>query len=262
MYDANSKKSNFESVHLEDAIPEVLLKSLSKSSTSLFQNLGGQYLHFDRLVENPGTASYLRSFLQCMTGGKWIDNLFDYFNDDLCLILGMSLFRRVSGLSTSVPYHQDANFTGMGCEIVNSWFPLSDCGVTQPGLEVIKCGPLNFLHSEDVKRNGFDSSITKNHYSTHYIGDDLKAILHECDVTQYSLLGPHVKAGDVICFNQYALHRTQPLDMASNRMNLEIRVTSLRALLKSNKLTDSPFQMCWVLAKSPKGLDIYDFQKK
>jgi hypothetical protein len=107
----------------------------------------------------------------------------------------------LNGKANPLAYHQDGFFADPG---YNFWTPLVDAGVTAPGLEVV-VGSGGPILSHDVIRHDIAGHIAE-HYG------------------QQCLWHPEIRAGDVLVFTTFMMHRTYySPEMNQVRHSLEIR---------------------------------------
>jgi hypothetical protein len=114
----------------------------------------------------------------------------------------------LNGKANPLGYHQDGFFTNPG---YNFWTPLVDSGVTAPSVEVV-VGSGGPILSHDVIRHDVAAHITE-HYGQGY------------------LWHPEIRAGDVLVFTTFMMHRTYCTpDMSQVRHSLEIRGSIARQI--------------------------------
>ncbi|MCB1614899.1 MAG: phytanoyl-CoA dioxygenase family protein [Pseudomonadales bacterium] len=111
---------------------------------------------------------------------------------------------RDTGLS---PWHQDGTFMGTEIRVINAWISLCDCGRDAPGMHILpkKVGPVK--------------TGTGNAARHDVVGEDMVAAL-SADNPVYA---PEFHIGDVLLFDKYLLHRTQPYNeqMVNTRYAIE-----------------------------------------
>lgn len=109
-----------------------------------------------------------------------------------------------TGLS---PWHQDGTFMGPEIRVINAWISLCDCGRDAPGMHILpkKVGPVK--------------TGTGNAARHDVVGEDAVAELAG-DAPVYA---PEFHVGDVLLFDKYLLHRTQPYNeqMVNTRYAIE-----------------------------------------
>ena len=120
-----------------------------------------------------------------------------------------SFFRQVSGAAGGVGWHCDAeaaSLMAVGKSCCTVWLPLSPVGNGLPSLEFVP-------GSHKIMRGRGDLALC-NHRSVQ-------------EVDQLALRKRYVPIidpiGDAILFDMYTLHRTQPLETITPRLNCEFR---------------------------------------
>jgi len=134
------------------------------------------------------------------------------------ILSGISVPRRQGpfGRNPSVPYHQDATFTGNQGLIINSWIPLNQVGIKAPGLEVI-LSP----QSEVLSPPGYMGRSAAS-----YDEIDLKENFIIQKFHKNMFWSPVLEPGDVMFFSHLTIHRTYITpQMKKSRISLEIRCT-------------------------------------
>jgi hypothetical protein len=107
----------------------------------------------------------------------------------------------LNGAANPLGYHQDGFFTEPG---YNFWTPLNDAGITAPGLEVAIGSGAPIL-SHDVVRHDVYNYVVKRY--------GVQSLWH-----------PEIRAGDVLAFTTFMMHRTYYLPtMNAIRYSLEHR---------------------------------------
>lgn len=168
------------------------------------------HVHADRYRGDPDFRTVMTRIVECLAVSPALRAIQYILGDDVAGIPSISLFRRVSHVTHFVPWHQDARFVLGGARVINCWIPLADVGDRAAGLEVVRLRlsePLPLNPREDVP------------YGAHYIGESPQEILGR----DPPRLGPHLRAGRVFLFDQFALHRTQPM-VDQERVSLEVRL--------------------------------------
>lgn len=115
-----------------------------------------------------------------------------------------------------VPFHQDAfGFPPYFKGVINCWTLLSpdECGITSPGLDLVATPPGHFFEKE--------KSPTSLRY---YFAETDHALAR--DFAQHGgVVTPSVRLGDVLMFNELALHRTSTRGgFDKTRASAEIRL--------------------------------------
>ncbi len=140
------------------------------------------------------------------------------FSKKINILSGYSLVRRQvcnDKLNFEpTPFHQDCSFLPFNSLIINSWVPLTTCGVDSPGLQLI-VKPLNaFIKPEDFN----------NPTATPYQNIELSADFIKSNFDGEKIWTPEICVGDVLFFSNFTVHRTyMTKDMRKNRISLEIR---------------------------------------
>lgn len=115
-----------------------------------------------------------------------------------------------------LPFHQDSRIVGL--PLINMWIPLSDCGRTIPGLEVV-ARKLGVLETLPVGTSG-------NFYAGHGMEIDAKLVL---DTYADDLWHPEFKAGDVLIFLGTTVHRSYvTAAMTGSRTSIDLRLIAPR----------------------------------
>jgi hypothetical protein len=105
-------------------------------------------------------------------------------------------------------WHQDGRFLGEGMDIasVNVWTALTDCGESAPGMELVLDYPNHYIMAADD--SAFDWSVSNAQV------DEIRK--------RVPVVTPRFKAGDMLMFDQWLLHRTHRLpDMPDTRYAIE-----------------------------------------
>lgn len=155
----------------------------------------------------------------------------DLHQDPCALWLDFTTLRyHTTGRSaTFVPWHFDFNFFSNDKRGLIAWVPFDTVGVTAPGLEF--CFPRHRIPNENFV------NVFKNGVPPATLDDEALELLFGPDNQQR--FSPEVGAGDVIFFDAYTLHRTQPLPRATtSRLAIEFRMTSATA--PSERLRSEP----------------------
>ena len=105
-------------------------------------------------------------------------------------------------------WHQDGRFLGEGLDIasLNVWTALTDCGETAPGMELV----LDYLDHYVLAEEGsaFDWSVSNAQV------EELRK--------RVPIVAPQFRAGDILMFDQWLLHRTHRRpDMTDTRYAIE-----------------------------------------
>lgn len=105
-------------------------------------------------------------------------------------------------------WHQDGRFLGEGMDIasVNVWTALTDCGESAPGMELVLDYPNHYIMAADD--SAFNWSVSNSQV------DEIRK--------RVPVVTPRFKAGDILMFDQWLLHRTHRLpDMPHTRYAIE-----------------------------------------
>jgi hypothetical protein len=134
------------------------------------------------------------------------DIIAEYFGERPAISVNKSTLRRVPAAAPSGDWHQDGAFLGDGIRSINAWICLSDCGVEAPGLDLI---PRRLeLATTGTPGANFDWAVSPD------VVEDVRS-----DV---GVLRPAFRAGDVLLFDHYLLHRTaEATTAASDRYAIE-----------------------------------------
>ena len=121
-----------------------------------------------------------------------------------------------------VPYHQDGAGLLRGFHMLNCWTLLypDECGMTSPGLEFCPAPVRHTLATAAQPKS--------KHYGGLESDDDEIAALSRLHGT----VVPSVALGDILMFNELALHRTstaKPSTMTKSRVSAEIRLVAANA---------------------------------
>jgi hypothetical protein len=190
------------------------------------------FLHFNTHLTQPQFWKVVAPLLSVVAGSDAFGQLRLALGGDICIIAEMSLVRIVTSAATSCPFHQDVNFTGSQYRIVNCWLPFRDCGGSVPGIEVLRRRFRVNLHT--TRRGRTKKSLDPSHlYAMHYIGDSLDEILGVEAGQDSEFLGPRIDAGEAVLFDQYCLHRTQPMAGEFQRVGLELRIAALSDVMSN-----------------------------
>ena len=148
-----------------------------------------------------------------------IPNLYSsIFGKQINILSGYSLVRRqVCNDKMNfepTPFHQDCSFLPFKSLIINSWVPLTNCGVNSPSIQVI-VKPLNaFITPED-----YNNPIAKPYQKIELSEDFVKS-----NFDGEKIWAPEMHVGDVLFFSNFTVHRTFiSKEMTENRISLEIR---------------------------------------
>jgi hypothetical protein len=119
---------------------------------------------------------------------------------------------RPSEADLQIPYHQDSRI--LGCDLVNLWIPLADCGRALPGLEVVT----QRLHA--LAPTGPSAG---NLYAE--MGVEIEtAWVHDMFGVD-SLWHPEFQVGDVLVFFGTTVHRTYVTkQMQGERLSIDLRL--------------------------------------
>jgi Phytanoyl-CoA dioxygenase (PhyH) len=123
------------------------------------------------------------------------------------VLLNYSFFRQMTpAAAVQVPWHCDAEAASTmlveGFEtLVTAWVPLSFVGVQVPSLEIAE-GSNIIMRQQDL--------VARNHRP-------------EPDLSGCTVATPVMAPGDLILFDQFTLHRTQPIAVQRLRRTCELR---------------------------------------
>ena len=115
-----------------------------------------------------------------------------------------------------IPYHQDSySQDEQITDVLNCWIPLDPCGVSAPGLEVVR----NPCHPDFPRKDfGLASENAAYDFITIDRGEVIKAF-GDC------FLAPSFDVGDCLIFSQNVIHRTYVTGaMDQPRINFELRI--------------------------------------
>jgi hypothetical protein len=116
-----------------------------------------------------------------------------------------------------LPFHQDAIGFPAYYKVLNCWTLLypHECGTTSPGLDFAAVAPAIFFERE------------ANPASKNFFFLETKHQLIEEIVSKCAPLTPSVRHGDLLIFNELALHRTSGrLGLSNSRASAEIRLVA------------------------------------
>ncbi len=105
-------------------------------------------------------------------------------------------------------WHQDGRFLGQGMDIVslNVWTALTDCGETAPGMDLVLDYPDHYINA--AEDSAFDWAV-----SNAQVAELSKHV---------PVVTPRFRAGDILMFDQWLLHRTSRRpDMTNSRYAIE-----------------------------------------
>lgn len=143
--------------------------------------------------------------------------------------------RHVPGRADSrVAWHADANFTGLSGTMRVMWVPVDPVGVDAPGLEFA-------FPTEPVRRRTIEEYLMKASGNPgHTLAeDDVLAMFGGA----YRSWRPTLDPGDVLVFDQWGFHRTDPRLDRKARTAIEFRMVSLvdppRRVMVERRLTAS-----------------------
>jgi hypothetical protein len=114
-----------------------------------------------------------------------------------------------------LPFHQDSKL--LGVPLINLWIPLTDCGRTTPGLEVVA-----------QRIDGLVSTVPHGSAGTLYAE-------HGIEIEAATILAafgdrlwhPEFKVGDVMMFRGTTVHRTHVVPgMVGGRMSIDLRLVA------------------------------------
>lgn len=123
-----------------------------------------------------------------------------YFDETAALSVNKSTLRRAPRSIGTGDWHQDGAFMGQGIRTVNVWLALSDCGVDAPGLDIVP-RRLDLAPTGTLGAN-FDWAVSPD-----VVADVAEPV---------GVIRPHFKAGDVLLFDHFFLHRTGGDETMSN----------------------------------------------
>jgi len=121
-----------------------------------------------------------------------------------------SYFRKYTGAEELVPWHIDADAAGIGrAESINVWLPLNAVGANSPSLE-IAAGSHRKMRALPLLTEG-----------SRYRDDSFAASAGS------AIIVPRLDPGDAAIFDQFTLHRTQPMAGVLDRTSCEFRFIKL-----------------------------------
>ena len=139
--------------------------------------------------------------------------LYTYFQAErISVFLGYSFIRRhwrTDTMSLS-PFHQDSVAVPVPAPMLSCWVPLTRCGVTAPGLEVVAqrldtALPITDKPATNHVRMEIDAALVERHYGE-------------------NLWHPEFDAGDAMLFDSKCVHRTHVTEaMSAVRYSVELR---------------------------------------
>ena len=120
-----------------------------------------------------------------------------------------------AGQRRVLPFHQDARTGYWEVPTVALWTALTPCGVTAPGLEVV---PQRLRSFFPVRLYGDQERSNYQLYP---------ASAYDELIPQWAIAAPDLGAGDMLLFDNFALHRTQRLPAGHDRrVDFDVRFTS------------------------------------
>jgi hypothetical protein len=154
-----------------------------------------------------------------------------YFQDvagtqDFLLPLNNLLIRQFDAAQSKpdllVPYHQDGAGLPKGFHMINCWTLLypEECGTTSPGLEFCPAPMRRTIATAAQPKSKHYGGLESDH-------DKIAALSH-----RHGTVIPSVAIGDILMFNELALHRTstaKPSTMTRSRVSAEIRLVAANA---------------------------------
>jgi hypothetical protein len=121
-----------------------------------------------------------------------------------------SFFRRLTKTPAHVPWHSDAEAAStlkLGPRAISMWVPLVSVGETMPSLEFVR-------GSHHVMRNPETPMPPDRHRPEEWVNATVAG----------ERIAPRAEPGDVLVFDEFTLHRTQPLSgHSSQRTSCEFR---------------------------------------
>ncbi len=105
-------------------------------------------------------------------------------------------------------WHQDGRFLGEGMDIasLNVWTALTDCGESAPGMDLVLDYPDHYILA--AQDSAFDWAVSDTQV------DELRK--------RVPVITPRFRAGDILMFDQWLLHRTSRRpDMTNTRYAIE-----------------------------------------
>lgn len=163
-----------------------------------------------------------------------VESILDAMSDIATPIVGrcqvlsqISVFRRHTEPRTYIPWHIDADGAGTLAydPCVNFWVPLDPVGVNRPALELVR---RSHIAMRAMQRLDASNAERSDEWVTQCFGQPAK---------QVAVLDP----GDVLIFDHYTLHRTQPMAaQAGPRISGEFRVRLLPEPVKVAETLEPP----------------------
>ncbi|MBV9984798.1 hypothetical protein [Bradyrhizobium sp.] len=181
-----------------------------------------------RSVINRRAAAIASAYFEAVAGTR-----------DFLLPLHQLLIRQFDAAQSRpdllVPYHQDGAGLPKGFHMINCWTLLypEECGATSPGLDFLAAPVRSKLATEAQPKSKLYGSLESDY--------DKLATLSR----RYGAVTPSVALGDILMFNELALHRTsivKPSTMTKSRVSAEIRLVAANArALKERDQTGSAY---------------------
>jgi hypothetical protein len=183
-----------------------------------------------RSVINRRVAAIASAYFQAVAGTR-----------DFLLPLNNLLIRQFDATQSKpdllVPYHQDGAGLPKGFHMINCWtliYP-DECGATSPGLDFCPAPVHDRLATEAQPKSKIYGSLESDY-------DKLAALMR-----RYGSITPSVALGDILMFNELALHRTsiaRPPTMTKSRVSAEIRLVAANAsALKERDRTGAAYAL-------------------
>lgn len=148
-----------------------------------------------------------------------------YFPQGYVFLLKNCSFRYhdPSDTKSHLPLHLDANFVGLDARVMNFWTPITDITSETPGLTFLDpaIDPTRVLRrwvaAFTAARRADPDRFPSLTFSREDLAKTFGRAIDDCFVV------PRPKSGDVLAFNQYVLHGTEP-NMGGTRRSFEFRV--------------------------------------
>jgi hypothetical protein len=165
-----------------------------------------------RSVINRRTAAIAAAYFEAVAGTR-----------EFLLPLHQLLIRQFDAAQSRpdllVPYHQDGAGLPKGFHMINCWTLLypEECGATSPGLDFCPAPVRSKLATEAKPKSKLYGSLESDY--------DRLATLSR----RYGAVTPSMALGDILMFNELALHRTsivKPSTMTKSRVSAEIRLVA------------------------------------
>lgn len=157
-----------------------------------------------RKLLTPRVTSIARAYFKASTGTA--DFVLPYIH-----LVVRHFDGQLSRKDTVIPYHQDAFGFPTGARMLNCWTLLhpGECGDTSPGLDFAPVVLRKLLPIEKAPASPTYGFLETNHRQLAGFGEPIT---------------PSVHLGDVLMFNEFALHRTSLKNSLRARVSAEIRL--------------------------------------